>query len=253
MYALDYSTSKNLYRHTLYLQIADIIAQNSVAIRAQVGAIIVKNGQIISDGYNGMPTNFDNCCEHIESDGNIMSNKEVLHAESNALMKLCRLGGFACNDATLYCNYSPCFDCAKLIIQSGIKSIFFSNIYHGINGLQLCIDANIKCTLIIDATNYSQLVDLSICIANNIELFKHVTIVLHNLSENAMHKFKSLFNNNCNVIWLFTTRNTFLLFKDMPHSSIIAIYDNSIFNAHFHDSYLSQLNLQKYDSNPCNL
>ena len=123
---------------------AEAFAQKSYAVRAKVGAIIVKNGNIIAFGYNGMPSGFDNTCEHtvnvsepsdlrMSNDAEelaqpyskLKTNPEVLHAESNALMKLARSGGVGSEGADIYVTYSPCLECSKLIIQAGIARVFF--------------------------------------------------------------------------------------------------------------------------------
>lgn len=103
---------------------AERFAQLSSANRAQVGAIIVKDNRIISIGYNGMPSGWDNCCE----DENNKSKPEVLHAETNAIAKVAR-SSESCKDATLFCTHEPCLDCAKLIYQSGISHIIYKNSY----------------------------------------------------------------------------------------------------------------------------
>ena len=103
---------------------AERFAQLSSAKRAQVGAIIVKDNRIISIGYNGMPSGWDNCCE----DENNKSKPEVLHAETNAIAKVAR-SSESCKDATLFCTHEPCLDCAKLIYQSGISHVIYKNSY----------------------------------------------------------------------------------------------------------------------------
>ncbi len=114
----------------------------SHSTRAKVGCLIVKNGQIISDGYNGTPTGFDNVCE--DENGN--SKPEVMHAEFNALMKL------ACSTnssigATLYTTMSPCYECAKAIVQARIKRVVYNIEYRLTAGLDLLKQANIETTL----------------------------------------------------------------------------------------------------------
>lgn len=114
----------------------------SHSTRAKVGCLIVKNGQIISDGYNGTPTGFDNVCE--DENGN--SKPEVMHAEFNALMKL------ACSTnssigATLYTTMSPCYECAKAIVQARIKRVVYNIKYRLTAGLDLLKQANIETTL----------------------------------------------------------------------------------------------------------
>ena len=133
-----------------YMKIAEIWAQNSYAVRNKVGAIIVKNNAIISDGYNGMPAGFDNCCENeIHSfrpeDGEyveLMTKPEVLHAEANAITKLAK-STQSSDGATLYVTLSPCLECAKLIIQSGIVRVVYKDKYRKTDGLDLLEKAGI--------------------------------------------------------------------------------------------------------------
>lgn len=112
----------------LYLDIAARIAQESYGLRAKVGALIVKDNNIVSMGWNGTPSGMDNECEIIHPDGTMTTKPEVLHAESNALMKLAAstLSG---KDGTLYVTFSPCPECAKLIYQAGIKRVVYSTKY----------------------------------------------------------------------------------------------------------------------------
>ncbi len=107
--------------------------------RKKVGAIIVKNNMIISDGFNGTPSGFDNNCE--DSDGN--TNWYVLHAEANAILKVAKSTN-SCKDATLYLTLSPCKECAKLIHQSGIKRLVYLKNYKDITGLQFLEKAGVK-------------------------------------------------------------------------------------------------------------
>ena len=124
--------------HETYMNIANEIANMSYSNRLKVGAIIVKDNSIISYGYNGMPYGFDNNCEM-----NDITNKEVLHAETNAIAKLCKSTQTS-DDAILYVTTSPCFDCAKLIIQSGIKNVYFKDLYRNQDGIELLKRANIS-------------------------------------------------------------------------------------------------------------
>lgn len=144
VHRISYANAKSLNRDLIYLQMASIWSQNSMATRAKVGALVVKDSLILSDGYNGMPAGFSNCCEHA-ADDSITTNKEVLHAESNALMKLAKFGGIGSNNAIMYCTYSPCIECAKLIVQAGIKQVHFLHFYHNLDGLQLLVEAGIEC------------------------------------------------------------------------------------------------------------
>jgi len=121
-----------------YLEIAKQWGELSKAKRMQVGCIVVRDNQIISDGYNGTPCGFDNACE----DENFVTKPEVLHAESNALMKLA-VGTQSSKDATVYITLSPCFECAKLIVQAKIKRVVFSELYRHNSGLDLLRKAGI--------------------------------------------------------------------------------------------------------------
>ncbi len=122
-----------------YLQMAEIWAKNSYCKRRQVGALIVKERMIISDGYNGTPSGFENVCE----DENFKTKPYVLHAEANAITKVAKSNNSSEN-ATLYVTTSPCMECAKLIIQSGITRVVFDNDYHDDNGIGLLERAGIE-------------------------------------------------------------------------------------------------------------
>ena len=121
-----------------YLRIAKEWSQLSYCKRKQVGAIIVKDRMIISDGYNGTPSGFENCCEDEEG----LTRWDVLHAEANAILKVAR-STQSCEGATLYITLSPCKECSKLIHQSGIKRIVYQNGYRDDSGLQFLIKAGI--------------------------------------------------------------------------------------------------------------
>lgn len=130
-----------------YMKMAQAFAELSYAERAKVGCIIVSpEGQIISQGYNGMPGGMDNRCEH-EEDGKLVSNKEVLHAESNAITKCAKWGGRT-DGATIYVTLSPCIDCAKLIIQAGIKRVVYGEDYRNTDGLKLLNKAGVETSLL---------------------------------------------------------------------------------------------------------
>ena len=122
-----------------YLEMALIWAKNSYCVRRQVGALIVKEKMIISDGYNGTPSGFENKCE---DDDNI-TKPYVLHAEANAITKVAKSHNSSEN-STLYVTTSPCMECAKLIIQSGIKRVVYCNKYHKTDGLDLLKRAEIE-------------------------------------------------------------------------------------------------------------
>ena len=122
-----------------YLEMARIWAQNSYCQRRQVGALVVKNGMIISDGYNGTPSGFENICE----DDNGVTKPYVLHAEANAITKLARSSNNS-DGATIYITASPCLECAKLIIQSGIKRVVYGEKYRLTDGIDLLERAGIE-------------------------------------------------------------------------------------------------------------
>jgi dCMP deaminase len=117
-----------------YMKTAGIFAELSHAQRLHVGAIIVKDNRVISIGYNGMPSGWDNDCEYTQEDGTLKSKAEVLHAETNAIAKLARSTESGL-DADLFVTHSPCLDCAKLIYQSGIKRVFYANAYRDNSGI----------------------------------------------------------------------------------------------------------------------
>ncbi|MBS2098725.1 dCMP deaminase family protein [Carboxylicivirga linearis] len=122
-----------------YLAMARIWSQNSYCNRRQVGAIIVKNKMIISDGYNGTPSGFENECEDCDN----KTKAYVLHAEANAITKVARSNNSS-DGATLYVTASPCIECAKLIIQAGIKRVVFTEKYHNDDGIKLLERAEIE-------------------------------------------------------------------------------------------------------------
>ena len=121
-----------------YLKMANIWAQNSYCKRRQVGAILVKNQMIISDGYNGTPSGFENVCE----DENNKTKPYVLHAEANAITKVAKSNNSS-EGATMYVTSSPCLECAKLIIQAGIKRVVFTDNYRLEDGINLLKRADI--------------------------------------------------------------------------------------------------------------
>ena len=146
-----------------YLKMAETWSSLSKAKRKKVGCLIVKNGAIISDGYNGMPSGFNNDCEIcrpiangasnrmiVDDEGNLVegtfkliTKNEVLHAESNAITKLAK-STQSSEGSTMYITISPCVDCSKLIIQSGIKRVVFGELYRDDKGINLLKKANIK-------------------------------------------------------------------------------------------------------------
>ena len=121
-----------------YLEMAQIWAQNSYCKRRKVGALLVKDRMIISDGYNGTPSGFENICEE---DG--VTKPYVLHAEANAITKVAKSGNSSAG-ATLYVTASPCLECSKLIIQSGIKRVVYRDEYRLTDGIDLLRRAGIE-------------------------------------------------------------------------------------------------------------
>jgi dCMP deaminase len=134
------STEKQDMLDRRYLRMATIWAENSYCKRRQVGAIIVKNKMIISDGYNGTPVGFENVCE----DENGVTKPYVLHAEANAITKVARSNNSS-DGATLYVTASPCLECAKLIVQAGIKRVVYNELYRIVDGLDLLERAGVEC------------------------------------------------------------------------------------------------------------
>ena len=122
-----------------YMQMASVWATNSYCKRRQVGALIVKDRMIISDGFNGTPSGFENICE----DENGATKPYVLHAEANAISKVAKSGNSA-DGATLYVTASPCMECAKLIIQSGIHRVVYRDEYRLTDGIDLLRRAGIE-------------------------------------------------------------------------------------------------------------
>lgn len=122
-----------------YLEMASVWARNSYCKRRQVGALLVKDKMIISDGYNGTPSGFENVCE----DENGVTKPYVLHAEANAISKVAQSGNSS-QGATLYVTASPCIECAKLIIQSGIKRVVYRDEYRLTDGVDLLRRAGIE-------------------------------------------------------------------------------------------------------------
>lgn len=123
-----------------YLCMAQIWAENSYCERRKVGAILVKDKMIISDGYNGTPAGFENICE----DENGSTKPYVLHAEANAITKVARSNNSS-DGSTLYVTASPCVECAKLIIQSGIRRVVFNDLYRLRDGIDLLRRAGVEC------------------------------------------------------------------------------------------------------------
>jgi dCMP deaminase len=135
------SDEKQLKYDRAYLRMALEWGKLSHCKRKQVGALIVKDRMIISDGFNGTPSGFDNCCEDEEG----MTKWEVLHAEANAILKVASSTQSA-KGATLYITLSPCTQCSKLIHQAGINRVVYANAYRDTSGLQFLEKAGVKTT-----------------------------------------------------------------------------------------------------------
>ena len=142
-----------------YLKMADEWGQLSKARRRKVGCLIVKDSQIISDGYNGTPAGYDNNCE-CETRFGYETKPEVLHAESNALMKLAKSTNSS-KDSTIYLTMSPCFECAKLIIQAGVKRVVYNEVYRIETGIEFLRSNNViaECVTIPEVRTISAIHD----------------------------------------------------------------------------------------------
>lgn len=139
------SKAKQLRYDRAYLLMAKQWGKLSHCKRKQVGALIVKDSMIISDGYNGTPTGFDNCCE----DENEKTLWYVLHAEANAIMKVAKSTNNS-NGATLYITLSPCKECSKLVLQSGIKRVVYIKAYKDDSGINFLKQAGVEVEQIAD-------------------------------------------------------------------------------------------------------
>ena len=138
-----------------YMDVAQLTSTLSYATRLQVGAVIVKGHKILATGYNGMPAGWDNNCEDeighvLDNDGNIVETRlktkqEVLHAESNALMKVAS-STESSENSTMFCTHAPCIHCAKLIYQSGIGSLYYRNTYRDTAGLEFLEKSGVSVT-----------------------------------------------------------------------------------------------------------
>ena len=136
-------TAKQRLLDERYLKMARIWSENSYCQRRQVGALIVKDKSIISDGYNGTPSGFENLCE----DETGHTKPYVLHAEANAITKVAKSGNSS-EGGTLYVTASPCIECAKLIIQAGIVRVVYSELYRCCDGIELLKKAGIRVDLV---------------------------------------------------------------------------------------------------------
>jgi dCMP deaminase len=144
-FGIDKMSEKKTKYDKAYLRIAKEWGQLSYCKRKQVGAIIVKDRMIISDGYNGTPSGFENCCEDEEN----VTKWYVLHAEANAILKVAR-STQSCENATLYITLSPCKECSKLIHQSGIKRVVYHQEYKDTSGIDFLRKAGVEVDLMVD-------------------------------------------------------------------------------------------------------
>ena len=128
------------------MTVAETYASLSTAVRLKVGTIVVKDDRIISIGYNGMPSGWDNNCEYLEhriaQEPLLKSKPEVLHAETNAIAKLARSSESGLG-ATMFITHAPCLDCAKLIYQTGISTVYYRNTYRENNGVEFLLKGGI--------------------------------------------------------------------------------------------------------------
>ena len=140
------SLTKQDKSDSIYMEMTTAWSKKSHCGRRKVGALIVKDSTIISDGYNGTPTGHDNCCEtmYTMDDGtdSYETKWEVIHAETNAILK-CAKNGISCDGGTLYVTLSPCKDCSKLIVQSGIKRLVYKEVYRDGDGLAFLTNAGV--------------------------------------------------------------------------------------------------------------
>ena len=128
-----------------YMESAHVFANCSTAQKLKVGAVVVKDNRIVSIGYNGMPSGWDNNCENVDytEPTGLKTKPEVLHAEANAITKLARTHESGEN-ATMFCTHSPCIHCAKLIYQTGINEVYYETDYRSDEGLQFLTQAGVK-------------------------------------------------------------------------------------------------------------
>ncbi len=142
---MNFITEKQHLLDLRYIRMARIWAENSYCVRRKVGALLIKDKMIISDGYNGTPCGFENVCE--TADGK--TKPYVLHAEANAITKVAKSNNSS-DGATLYVTASPCIECAKLIIQAGIVRVVYSDDYHNEDGIALLKRAGIEIVKVSD-------------------------------------------------------------------------------------------------------
>lgn len=125
-----------------HMDAAEVYAQLSSAVRLKVGCVVVKDDKIVSIGYNGMPAGWTNVCEE-ETESGLVTKREVLHAEANAITKIAKSTESA-DGSILFCTASPCIDCAKLIYQSGIKTIYYRDHYKSRDGINFLLKSGVQ-------------------------------------------------------------------------------------------------------------
>lgn len=122
----------------MFMEMAHTVSKQSHAKRLQVGCVVVKNDRIIGMSYNGTPKGCDNCCEHTHEDGRLTTKDEVIHAEQNAIIQIAK-STESIEGATMFVTHAPCMQCAKMIIQSGLKYVYFDKEYRDDSGLNYMI------------------------------------------------------------------------------------------------------------------
>lgn len=129
----------------LYMEMAKSVSKLSRARRLQVGAVVVKDNRVISFGYNGTPSGWDNNCELVNDDGTLSTKKEVIHAEMNAIAKLAKSTESG-EGAEMFITHAPCMECAKLIFQSGISRVYYRNKYRSVEGVNFLKTSQVTVT-----------------------------------------------------------------------------------------------------------
>jgi dCMP deaminase len=127
----------------MYMEMAQVAAKSSYAVKLKVGAIAVKDHRILSVGYNGTPTGMDNVCEHYSEYGEMTTKKEVIHAEMNLILKMAR-DGQSGSGSDLFITHSPCFECAKAILSVGFRKVWFNQNYRDPSGATLLKENGIE-------------------------------------------------------------------------------------------------------------
>ena len=135
-------TEKELRYHTLYMDIADRVSCMSHAVRAKVGALLVRENNILAFGFNGTPAGQENCCETQTPDG-LETKPNVLHAEQNMFFK-CMKDGIKTKSSSLYITLAPCLNCSKLIYGAGVSEVFYDHAYRDLSGVDFLISMGVK-------------------------------------------------------------------------------------------------------------